>query len=580
LTARLIGHVKSGITLTLVTGLLLGLFTANGIGVTQSVHAASAGDRFTDFNGDGFEDLALGVYREDIGTNNALIDAGSVNVIHGSEVGLSALIDGGSGTGLANQEWTQNSPGVLSAAKDGERFGQSVAVGDFDNDGYSDMVVGVPSEEVAGLCCNVGGINVIYGSDDGLSTAASVPNQVFNQNSANVQGVAAADDDFGQSVTVGDFNNDDYDDVAVGAPGEPVITSSGTFDNAGVVNVIYGSSSGLSATVVSGTGLADQIWSQNTKDIDGIPAQNDFFGFSLASGDFNDDGHDDLAIGMRGEAATGLSNAPGAVSIIYGSPTGLSATFVPDQLIMEGMNGVDGARGDIDDFGYSLASGDFDNDGYDDLIIGNPQFLAQNGAVNIIYGTEAGLSATARADQVFKGDDIGSDGLEGEEREQLGVSLTSGDFNGDGYDDVGIGSDGALLPEGIFGESDGGSVTVIYGSPSGLSLTFVLDQFWHQNSPNVSEVGLEGEKFGYAITAGDYNADGYADLAIGVPNEDVNQDTITHAGLVQIIYGSSEGLSATPLGDGTGLQNQLFSQNSPSVKGTAEVDDWFAGALS
>jgi hypothetical protein len=557
-------------------------FTAN-MGTIQSASAASAGDRVTDFNGDGFEDLAIGVYREDIGTNNAITDAGSVNVIHGSEIGLSALIYSGSGTGLANQEWTQSTPGVLSAAKAGERFGQSVAAGDFDNDGYSDMVVGVPSETVAGLCCNVGGVNVIYGSSGGLSTTASVTNQVINQNSANVQGVAAADDDFGQSVTVGDFNNDGYDDVAVGAPGEPVTTSSGTFDNAGVVNVIYGSSQGLSATVVSGTGLADQIWSQNTKDIDGIPAQNDFFGFSLATGDFNDDGYDDLAIGMRGEGPSDPKFlGPGAVSIIYGSPTGLSATFVADQLFQEGKDGVDDGcclTGIYNDVGYSLASGDFDNDGYDDLIIGNPELNGHGGGVYIIFGTASGLSATTRADQFFSGGVLGPNGLEGEERERLGVSLTAGDFNGDGYDDVGIGAAGALLPEGTVGESDGGSVTVIYGSSSGLSLTFVPDQFWHQNSPSIEEVGIEAEQFGYAITAGDYNDDNYADLAIGVIKEDVNHDTIDSAGVVQIIYGSSDGLSATGANDASGRSDQVWFQNSPDVKGVSEVDDFFGSAL-
>ena len=555
-------------------------FTAN-IGTIQSASAASTGDRVTDFNGDGFEDLAIGVYREDIGTNNALTDAGSVNVIHGSEIGLSALIDSGSGTGLANQEWTQSTPGVLSVAKDGERFGQSVAAGDFDNDGYSDMVVGVPSEEVAGLCCNVGGINVIYGSSGGLSTTASVTNQVINQNSPNVQGVAKADDDFGQSVTVGDFNNDGYDDVAVGAPGEPVTTNSGTFDNAGVVNLIYGSSQGLSATVVSGTGLADQIWSQNTKDIEGIPSQDDFFGFSLASGDFNDDSYDDLAIGMRGEGATSQFLGPGAVSIIYGSPTGLSATFVADQLIQEGKDGVDGVKGTVDDFGYSLASGDFDNDGYDDLIIGNPQERGHNGGVNIIYGTASGLSATARDDQFFSGEDTsGPNDLEGEGAGRLGSSLAAGDFNSDGYADVAIGSPdaGAPLP-GTFGEADEGVVNVIYGSPSGLSLTFVPDQFWHQNSPNIQETASEADNFGYAVTSGDYNGDSYEDLAIGVIMEDVNHDTIDRAGLVQIIYGSSDGLSATGANDGSGRSDQVWFQNSPDIKGVSEVDDFFGSAL-
>jgi hypothetical protein len=122
-------------------------------------------------------------------------------------------------------------------------------------------------------------------------------------------------------------------------------------------------------------------------------------------------------------------------------------------------------------------------------------------------------------------------------------------------------------------------VNVIYGSPDGLSITFVPDQFWHQNSPNIEEVASEEEMFGYAITAGDYNGDGYGDLAIGVIREDVNHDTIDRAGVVQIIYGSSEGLSATEADDGTGRPDQIWYQNSPNVEGVSEVDDFFGSSL-
>src|SRR5262245_7680398 len=76
-----------------------------------------------DFNGDGFSDLAVGVS----GENN---NAGAVNVIYGSASGL---------TSTGNQVWTENSLGETSSA--GDRFGISLAAGDFDNDGFADLAI-------------------------------------------------------------------------------------------------------------------------------------------------------------------------------------------------------------------------------------------------------------------------------------------------------------------------------------------------------------------------------------------------------------------------------------------------------
>jgi hypothetical protein len=86
-------------------------------------------------------------------------------------------------------------------------------------------------------------------------------------------------------------------------------------------------------------------------------------------GDFNDDGYDDLAIGTPGASDAGPS-ASGSVHIIYGSSTGL--TDSGDQLWNQDTSGIEGAAGASDQFGSSLAVGDFNCDGYDDLAIGTP----------------------------------------------------------------------------------------------------------------------------------------------------------------------------------------------------------------
>src|SRR5687768_1995998 len=97
-----------------------------------------------DFNGDGVDDMAIGV-GEGIG--------GGVNVIYGTPAGLSSN---------GNQLWTQDSPGILDVAEAGDGFGNSLAVGDFDNDGFDDLAVGASGEEVNGFV-DSGAVTGIYG---------------------------------------------------------------------------------------------------------------------------------------------------------------------------------------------------------------------------------------------------------------------------------------------------------------------------------------------------------------------------------------------------------------------------------
>src|SRR5206468_7203763 len=124
------------------------------------------------------------------------------------------------------------------------------------------------------------------------------------------------------------FNGDGKDDLAIGIPRETVDSAStgAPVSVAGAVNVIYGSSKGLSATLTK----TNQIWTQNSGSVDDSAEVGDEFGASLAAGDFNGDGFDDLAVGVLFEDIGSIIDA-GAVNVIYGSSSGLSATTVPDQ---------------------------------------------------------------------------------------------------------------------------------------------------------------------------------------------------------------------------------------------------------
>ena len=110
-----------------------------------------------------------------------------------------------------------------------------------------------------------------------------------------------------------------------------------------------------------------------------------YFGYSLANGDFINNGYEDLAIGISG----GNSDT-GYVSIIYGSETGL--TDAENQLISQGTAGVKGAPESNDRFGFPFASGDFEHDEHADISIWIPWY-DNVGWIQTIYGSDSGLTS-------------------------------------------------------------------------------------------------------------------------------------------------------------------------------------------
>jgi hypothetical protein len=134
-----------------------------------------------DFDNNSFADLAVGVRGEDF-------DAGAVIVLYGSAGGLS---------GSGGQVFRQGAGGVAGTSELGDRFGHTVAAGHFDNDGFADLAVGVPLEDI-GAIDGAGAINVLYGASGGLTAAG---NQQFRQGAGGVAGTAEAGDSFGFALT-------------------------------------------------------------------------------------------------------------------------------------------------------------------------------------------------------------------------------------------------------------------------------------------------------------------------------------------------------------------------------------------
>jgi hypothetical protein len=205
-----------------------------------------------------------------------------------------------------------------------------------------------------------------------------------------------------------------------------------------VVDIMYGSANGLTG------GGKDQSWSQDSDGVFGAAEPGDVFGLALATGDFNNDGFDDLAIGIPGENLdnTPQMSAAGAVQILRGSANGLTASG-NNLFWSQDTEGILGEAEGGDNFGTTLATGDFNNDGYGDLAIGSPfedvGGIQAAGSVNILYGSAAGLSATAGPGNVLIHQDGTSVADQAETSDWFGASLATGDFDGDGFDDLAVG---------------------------------------------------------------------------------------------------------------------------------------------
>lgn len=356
-----------------------------------------------DFNGDGYDDLAIGVPGEGVGSR---LNAGAVNVLFGSQYGLTAN---------SNKLLYQGS--ISGLAEAGDRFGEALATGDFNNDRRADLVIGVPGEDL-GSIKDAGAVQVVNGSSTtGLRSTSLILSQ------QNLAGSPAEPGDlFGSAFAVGNFDNRYGQDLAIGVPGEDAFS----IRDAGAVNVAFSNRYGLSTSNAEFWHQASVFSSRGFSG--GALEGGDRFGASLAAGNFDGAYGDDLAIGVPGEDYGSMINA-GTVNVLHSSPytsvVGLVISYNGVTTWHQGNTG--GMIETGDHFGYSLVSADFSGDGRDDLAIGSPGedvgTIANAGAVTVLYSQNVGLSTYQS--QIWHQDVAWVDS-DAEEYEAFGSSLAAG----------------------------------------------------------------------------------------------------------------------------------------------------------
>ena len=416
---------------------------------------------------------------------------------------------------------------TISGTTESENFGLLVSgEGDFNGDGFDDLVISAPYADPGGKT-SAGTAYVVFGSEEGIPANLKA-SDLDGSNGFAIPGLATLNRSGRSSAIVGDMNGDGLDDLIIGAP-----YASTQGDNVGEAYVIFGSTSPFQASfdlaTLNGSNgftlypLISQTPNTLSSGIEPDTSEGGLGRSVNSAGDINGDGLEDIIIG----SPFVNSNAPraGASYVVFGTTSPFPATL--DLSTLNGSNGfaLTGPPQPDSRFGRAVSTaGDFNGDGFDDLIIGAPGGSYEAaGSVYIIFGKAGSFPAVFNTSRLNGNNGFAIPGII--PGGVLGRNLvsTAGDVNGDGFADVIFAAPFADLE----GENSG-QAYVLFGSNQPFSPSFDLATLNGSNGFALS--GIEGDRTGFAVSeAGDINGDGYGDLLIGAPSTD---------GSTYVVFGS------------------------------------------
>ena len=437
---------------------------------------ASAGD----VNGDGYDDLLTGAIYND----GAATDAGAAYVVFGPITAQGLTAD--------------TSDVILEGEAANDLAGRAVAgVGDVDADGYDDFVVSAQGNAAGGV--NAGATYLISGPIS-AGTASLALSTAGGVSTAKVFG-AEAGDLVADASWAGDINGDGYNDLLIASQ----YYDNGSTTDAGCATLIYGPLSGSYDLSTLRSGDARLI-GENALDEAGSAL--------WGAGDLDGDGIDDLLVAARFNDRA-ASNA-GAVYVNFGPVSGSFNLSASDRVY------TGEAASDELGFGASVSSaGDANSDGYADFIVGaryNGRGGFKAGSAYLVLGpiTTGAATSLASASAIFVGETAS---------DQTGDSVAGlGDIDGDGHDDLFIGSGWSSA-----GTYQGGAGYLLIGPVSAgvRDLSTADARFLPQTAGDRVRINA----------GGDFNADGLRDLLIGSQLNSSNGGPNARHGAVYLFSG-------------------------------------------